>query len=110
MPRGLGDIEFQGMSCPVAVGAQRLDMVVKLSVSIPVSLAKSDVQLDASSNSGDKRICMKLQIEKAIKFARGFKGMSKTSNAIAPVFEITHMLEKYALQLKHPLIGVHREC
>ena len=76
MPRGLSDIEFQGMSCPVAAGAQSLAMVVKLSVSIPVSLAKSDVQLDASSNSGDKLLCMKLQIEKAIKFARGFNGMS----------------------------------
>jgi len=40
-------------------------MDVKLSGSIPASLATSDVQLDASSTSGDKLICMKLHLSKA---------------------------------------------
>merc|ERR1712141_764017 len=89
LPMGLGEIDFQGMSCPVAAGAQSLSMDVKLSAAIPASLATSDVQLDASSSSGDNLICMKLHIQKVSNFARGFKRIPRNSNAVVPVFEIT---------------------
>jgi len=96
LPMGLGEIDFQGMSCPVAAGAQSLSMDVKLSAAIPASLATSDVQLDASSSSGDNLICMKLHIQKVSNFARGFKRMPRSSNAVVPVFEITEQMRAAA--------------
>jgi len=65
LPLGLGEIDFKGMSCPLAAGAESLAMDVKLSGSIPASLATADIQLNAAASAGDKLLCMKIHTQQA---------------------------------------------
>jgi len=94
LPLGLGEVVFNGLSCPVASGGLTLAMDVKLSSLIPASICAADVQLNAVSTAGDQLLCMKIHTQKA--FARGFKRSPRDSNAVAPVFEITEEMRAAA--------------
>merc|ERR1712196_234979 len=58
LPAGLGAITWDGLKCPVAKGKVSVGVDVKLSSSIPSSLAKGTIEIKAVGASKESLICM----------------------------------------------------
>jgi cathepsin L len=64
LPLGLGQITWNGLSCPAAAGDISVGVGVKLASAIPSSMAKADIQVSATgSSTDDKLLCMSLHTE-----------------------------------------------
>merc|ERR1712072_1450403 len=60
LPMGLATITWDGLKCPVAKGQADVGVNVKLAASIPAKLARTTIDLKATSTSGHNLICMQL--------------------------------------------------
>lgn len=60
LPFGLGQIKWDGMSCPVSQGPMSVSLQVSLSGSIPSWLAHGTITFEATSTSGDEVACLKI--------------------------------------------------
>jgi hypothetical protein len=60
LPLGAGSITWDGMKCPVAAGTTSVGTDIKMSSSLPSSLAKASIQIKATATSGDKLLCMEI--------------------------------------------------
>jgi len=58
LPLGLATIIWDGLKCPVAKGPADVSVNVKLAASIPAKLARTTIDLKATSSSGHNLICM----------------------------------------------------
>merc|ERR1712070_432643 len=58
LPLGAGSVSWDGVKCPVAVGAVDVAVDVSLASAIPASLAKATITAKAT---GGNLICMSLQ-------------------------------------------------
>merc|ERR1711970_1655601 len=58
LPMGLATITWDGLKCPVAKGQADVGVNVKLAASIPAKLARTTIDLKATSSSGHNLICM----------------------------------------------------
>jgi len=61
LPLGAGSVSWDGVKCPVAVGAVDVAVDVSLASAIPASLAKATITAKATDASGGNLICMSLQ-------------------------------------------------
>merc|ERR1712093_910358 len=57
---GLATITWDGLKCPVAKGQADVGVNVKLAASIPAKLARTTIDLKATSSSGHNLICMQM--------------------------------------------------
>merc|ERR1711977_226250 len=60
LPMGLATITWDGLKCPVAKGQAAVGVDVKLAASIPAKLARTTIDLKATSSSGHNLICMEM--------------------------------------------------
>jgi C1A family cysteine protease len=60
LPLGAGSVSWDGVKCPVAVGAVDVAVDVSLSSAIPASLARATITAKATDASGGNLICMSL--------------------------------------------------
>merc|ERR1712072_20023 len=60
LPMGLATITWDGLKCPVAKGQADVGVNVKLAASIPAKLARTTIDLKATSSSGHNLICMQM--------------------------------------------------
>jgi len=60
LPMGLATITWDGLKCPVAKGQADVGVNVKLAASIPAKLARTTIDLKATSTSGHNLICMQM--------------------------------------------------
>jgi C1A family cysteine protease len=58
LPLGVGSITYEGVKCPLAAGAVSVPVDILLSSALPSSLAKASINIEATSSTGDKLLCM----------------------------------------------------
>jgi hypothetical protein len=63
LPLGTGSITWDGLKCPVAAGAVDVPTEISLSGSLPASLAKAEITIQATAPSGDKLLCMEIDTQ-----------------------------------------------
>jgi len=61
LPLDAGSVTWDGMKCPVAVGAAIVGTDILMSAHLPSSLASATISIMATATNGDKLLCMKLQ-------------------------------------------------
>lgn len=62
LPLGLGALTWDGLTLPLAKGpAIKVGTTVKLSGSIPTSMAKSTIKIEATEGNGRKLICLQVK-------------------------------------------------
>merc|ERR1711874_849242 len=65
LPAGAGEIDFKGFACPMSAGSTELDLAVTLAASIPAKLARTTIDLTATTASGDKALCVQIKTSPA---------------------------------------------
>eukprot|EP00927_Polykrikos_kofoidii_P076919 TRINITY_DN73935_c0_g1_i1.p1 TRINITY_DN73935_c0_g1~~TRINITY_DN73935_c0_g1_i1.p1 ORF type:complete len:340 (+),score=63.08 TRINITY_DN73935_c0_g1_i1:78-1097(+) len=60
LPLGSGSVTWDGMKCPLAVGAASVPTEIEMSSRLPVSLAKANIQISATDSAGGKLLCMEI--------------------------------------------------
>ena len=66
LPLGIGEVDWHGLKCPHAKGDISLDIDIQLSGVIPASLASAKVVVHGSSTSGDKLMCLNMEVSKQL--------------------------------------------
>merc|ERR1711964_688550 len=65
LPAGAGEIDMKGFACPMSAGSVELDLDITLSKNIPASLARTTIDLTATTASGDKALCVQIKTSPA---------------------------------------------
>merc|ERR1712232_562547 len=66
LPLGTGSITFDGVKFPLKAGPQPINVDLKLSSTLPASLAKTKTTVTAASKSGDKLFCLEVDLAKEL--------------------------------------------
>jgi len=91
LPGGTGTIKMAGFRCPINAGDVELDLDVQLSSSIPASLAKLTIDLQASTDTGAKALCAEIKTTAASNHNDyGCKLPDSTDNINDPTFADCH--------------------
>merc|ERR1711918_307846 len=61
LPAGAGEIDMKGFACPLSKGNVELDLDIKLASTIPAKLARTTIDLKATSAKGDKTLCVQIK-------------------------------------------------
>lgn len=69
LPLGLGKLNWDGISCPLAAGTAKIGFHVTLASSLPASLATSDITLNAADQDSESLLCVKLHLAQTKTFA-----------------------------------------
>merc|ERR1712093_608994 len=65
LPAGAGEIDMKGFACPLSKGDVELDLDIKLASTIPAQLARTTIDLKATTASGDKALCVQIKTSPA---------------------------------------------
>merc|ERR1712228_81388 len=61
LPAGAGEIDMKGFACPLSKGDVELDLDIKLASTIPAKLARTTIDLKATTSTGDKVLCVQIK-------------------------------------------------
>merc|ERR1712110_1147878 len=65
LPSGAGEIDMKGFACPLSKGNVELDLDIKLASTIPAKLARTTIDLKATTSTGDKVLCVQIKTSPA---------------------------------------------
>jgi len=65
LPSGAGEIDMKGFACPLSKGNVELDLDIKLASTIPAKLARTTIDLKATTANGDKTLCVQIKTSPA---------------------------------------------
>jgi C1A family cysteine protease len=61
LPAGAGEIDMKGFACPLSAGNVELDLDITLASTIPAKLARTTIDLKATTSTGDKALCVQIK-------------------------------------------------
>jgi len=61
LPKGAGEIDMKGFACPLTKGNVELDLDINLASTIPAKLARTTIDLKATTTKGDKALCVQIK-------------------------------------------------
>jgi len=106
LPLGAGSVTWDGMKCPIAVGAASVAVDILLSSALPAGLAKATIQLKATAKSGDKLLCMEIDTAPVAEMPFKFK-MDDFADAVYPGIGELEIAPSAGASAAPPVVFMH---